>query len=150
MKIKIKNEYEMFSISNKIIQRIKNEFVIYLNGKLGSGKTTFARGFIKYAGYKGLINSPTFSILKEYQRVDKFPIYHFDLYRIKNITDIKTIFMCDDMKEKYILLIEWGEKGKNIIPKPDLVINFFQKIHYRELIVYGNTKKGKKILLEIG
>jgi len=150
MKINIKKEYDIFSLSRKIGTIVKTPIIIYLNGNLGIGKTTFAKGFIKSFGYNNLINSPTFSIIKEYSKNDSFlPIYHFDFYRIKSLRELKLIGINDYASKKCIILMEWAEKGENILPKSDIIINFIQNKIYRKIFLYGNTRKGKNIILKL-
>ena len=127
---------------------IRKPIIICLNGRLGVGKTTFAKGFIKSYGYKGLIKSPTFSIVNEYNEFI-LPILHFDFYRIKNINEIKSAGINDYLEKKAILLIEWGEKIKLNNFKPDIIINFIQKKKNRELFLYANTKNGKHIIINL-
>ena len=148
MNIKVIGEFETFSLAKKVASNIKGSLNIYLNGSLGAGKTTFAKGLIRHAGYKGLINSPTFSIIKEYSKL-LIPIYHFDLYRIKNSYEMKTFGLNDYLLKPGIILIEWAEKGKNKIPESDLIINFFQEKNYRIILLYANTQKGKKIIFNL-
>ena len=82
MKIILISESDTFSFSRKISFRLDYPFNIYLNGQLGIGKTTMTKGLLKSLGYRRNVNSPTFSLLKEYQ-VDNIKIYHLDLYRIR-------------------------------------------------------------------
>lgn len=91
--------------------------IIALQGNLGAGKTTFTQGFIKKLLPKARVKSPTFLLIKHYPRRGR-DIYHIDCYRIKGPADLKFF----DIKEivsnqKNIVLIEWAERIKRILPK---------------------------------
>lgn len=80
---------------------------IALQGDLGAGKTSFARGFLAAAGWNGRVPSPTFNILHEYPTDP--PIYHADLYRVSDDTELDELdlpgIICDG-----ILLVEWADR----------------------------------------
>ena len=119
----------------------KNQAVVLaLKGNLGSGKTTFTQGFLKGLGVKKKITSPTFVIQKNYKLKDKSYklAYHIDCYRIKKsqellILGIKEIF--DNPKN--IVLIEWPEKIKKILPKErfDLRFEYGKKENERRIVI---------------
>ncbi len=98
----------------------KNALVIGLEGELGSGKTTFIKGFAKGLGIRKKLTSPTFVLMREYKN-----LYHIDCYRIKSYKDILAL----DFKEiisnpQNTVLIEWAEKIKQILPKNRIWIKF--------------------------
>ncbi|MFH0968909.1 MAG: tRNA (adenosine(37)-N6)-threonylcarbamoyltransferase complex ATPase subunit type 1 TsaE [Patescibacteria group bacterium] len=93
--------------------------IICLSGDLGAGKTTFTQGLLKGLKIKGPHTSPTFVIMKKYN-----DIYHFDAYRI-NEKDILGLGWKEIIADKNnIIIIEWAERVKNIIPKNALWIKF--------------------------
>jgi tRNA threonylcarbamoyladenosine biosynthesis protein TsaE len=75
-----------FDFGKNLSNSIEYGSVILLKGDLGSGKTTFCKGFASGLGFKDEILSPTYSILNEYQ-VNGKNLYHFDLYRLKSINE---------------------------------------------------------------
>ncbi len=100
-----------------------------LFGNLGSGKTTFSQGFAKGLGIKERIISPTFIIIRNYElRImnkgfDSF--YHVDLYRVQSKSDIESLGLEEIFNdEKNIIIVEWAEKIKNILPKKRTEIYF--------------------------
>ncbi|MBU4348090.1 tRNA (adenosine(37)-N6)-threonylcarbamoyltransferase complex ATPase subunit type 1 TsaE [Patescibacteria group bacterium] len=115
--------------------------VIALSGELGSGKTAFVQGFIKALGVKSHIPSPTFVIYRKYKIKDKdYFVYHFDLYRIqksKEIVDLgfKKIINPLAGKSRNIVLIEWPEKIKKILPKNTVWIDFKHGENEKERII---------------
>jgi len=89
--------------------------VICLTGGLGAGKTVFAKGFARGLSLKDGVTSPTFSIVNVYG--GEIPLYHFDVYRIKNVSEME-----DTGYEEYfygdgICLVEWAELAAEIIPQ---------------------------------
>lgn len=102
---------------------LKEKEIIALYGELGSGKTTFVQGLAKGLGIERRIISPTFIILRTYKirvknAIQNFKFfYHIDLYRIKNLRDIENLGIEEIMKsKKNIVVIEWAEKMKKMLP----------------------------------
>jgi tRNA threonylcarbamoyladenosine biosynthesis protein TsaE len=112
-------------IAKNLSSNIKSGSVILLFGNMGSGKTTLAGGIIKGLGVKEIVSSPTFSIMKEYLILNT-KIYHIDLYRLNNMTDIINSGLEDYLYDNNaIILIEWPERIKNI----DKFFNKYQTIN---------------------
>ncbi len=98
--------------------------IIGLEGELGSGKTTFIQGLAKGLGIKDRITSPTFVIFKKYP-INQKSFYHVDCYRIKNSKDLIDLDFKEILGNKEnIVVIEWAEKIKDILPKDALWIRF--------------------------
>ena len=98
--------------------------VILLKGDLGSGKTTFCKGFASGLGLKDEILSPTYSILNEYQ-VNGKNLYHFDLYRLKSINEFMEIGGLEYLdSQTSISLIEWPNLISDIAIKNIIDIKF--------------------------
>lgn len=102
--------------------------IIALSGELGTGKTTFTQGFAKGLGIKDKIISPTFVLQRQHQIPDsKKILYHIDLYRLDNSADFNNLGLKDLMKNSNdIVLIEWAEKARIILPKDTIWIYFKQ------------------------
>ena len=123
--MKISSIHDLEKISNKIKKKLAPGDVIFLYGEIGVGKTTFARLLINnYEKEKNLkiseVLSPTFNIVFEYD-IKELTIKHYDLYRLKNDSDIKNIGLFEDL-ERTITLIEWPELIKE---KPSNRIDLF-------------------------
>lgn len=98
--------------------------VVALEGDLGSGKTTFSQGFLSYFGIKRA-TSPTFVIMKKYGTKKDVDIYHLDCYRVHNSRDLLELNLEEIIKNpKNIVLIEWAERIKDVLPKNTVWIKF--------------------------
>lgn len=123
----IKNEQEMLELGLKIAKE-SNSKVFLLTGELGVGKTTFAKGFLEYYGFKK-VKSPTYNIIKNYNN-EIININHIDAYRIKD-EDLGF----DEIFQKSIVIIEWWKKIKNFIPKEFIEIKIEYNGDYRKVII---------------
>ena len=90
--------------------------VYCLDGELGVGKTVFTQGFAKGLGINEPINSPTFTIVQEYHD-GRLPLYHFDVYRIGDITEMDEIGYEEYFYSEGVCLIEWGNLISEIMPE---------------------------------
>jgi len=105
----------------------KNALVFALMGELGSGKTTFVQGFLRGLGIKKKITSPTFVIAKNYKLKTKNykQAYHIDCYRIKKADELLKLGLREVLENpQNIVLIEWAEKNKKILPKNFVWLKF--------------------------
>lgn len=89
--------------------------VYCLDGDLGVGKTVLAQGFAEGLGIEGPVNSPTFTILQQYED-GRFPLYHFDVYRIGDISEMDEIGYEDCFYGDGVCLIEWAQQITEILP----------------------------------
>ena len=98
----------------------KRALIVGLEGALGSGKTTFVQGFAKGLGVKEKITSPTFVIIRKYAN-----FYHIDCYRINRPKDLLDLGFKEMLNQpKNLIVIEWAEQVRKILPKDTLWIKF--------------------------
>ena len=121
-------------VSEMIIPKIVNN-IICLEGKMGSGKTTFIKSICNNLNVVDRVSSPTFSIINEYKTVNENFIYHFDFYRIKNKEEALNLGIEEYFYSSNLCLIEWGSKIETLIPesKHKINLNYIDDIH-RKLI----------------
>lgn len=117
------------NLAKIIKKKIHQCVVIGLSGQLGSGKTTFVQGFAKELGIKEKILSPTFVIIKKFKistkQINFHYFYHIDCYRISKPEEILNLeFKNIINNQKNIVVIEWPERIKKILPKDTIWINF--------------------------
>ena len=107
--------------AGKFIDQIGDRTVFAFNGKMGAGKTTFIKAICETMGVKETVNSPTFSIVNEYEAADGRIIYHFDCYRINKIQEALDLGAEEYLYSGNLCFIEWSE---NIAPiLPDSIVN---------------------------
>jgi len=100
-------------------QPIPELAVVYLEGGLGAGKTTFARGFARAAGVGGVLRSPTYTLLEAYPLTGG-TLVHVDLYRVRSPAELDSLGLADFAGPGHVWLIEWPERGAGRLPVPDL------------------------------
>lgn len=108
-------------IGGSLYQTLPAKCLVFLHGNLGAGKTTLVRGFLRAAGHKGTVKSPTYNLVEEYHLAGKI-IYHFDLYRLKDPEELEWIGINDYLSQEAVCFIEWPEQGREYLPKPDISI----------------------------
>ncbi len=116
------SEAETKNFAYNLASKLNIGDVIVLTGDLGSGKTKFTEGFLKYFGLDNEISSPTFTIVNEYKNKD-ITIYHFDVYRLEDVNEFYAIGG-DEYFSSGISLIEWGELIKEALPNDYIQITF--------------------------
>jgi tRNA threonylcarbamoyladenosine biosynthesis protein TsaE len=100
---------------------LKSGELILLHGDLGAGKTAFVQGLVKGLGSDEEVTSPTFTLQHEYI-AGKFPVYHWDLYRLDETTDWAVLDLLDPMKQDGVTLIEWPERYPHVWPQDTIQI----------------------------
>lgn len=122
-----KNEKETYALAGKIALETKPGDVFALQGDLGSGKTTFVKGFAKALGVRNTITSPTYVILKRYSanHAKIKNLIHIDCYRLEGGSDVESIGLNEYIDDAdSVILIEWPEKILPILQNPVKTIKF--------------------------
>ena len=142
--ITTKSSQKTKAFAKKVLRELfklnKNKnYIICLYGDLGSGKTTFTQGLAEELEIKEIVNSPTFLIMKKYKPArrrhsrmssslassKKYTLYHFDCYRVSDHQEILDLGWEEIISgENNIIVIEWPEKIKEILPKERLDLKF--------------------------
>ena len=129
--------------------------IVFLQGELGAGKTTFAQAWIRSMGFSGRVKSPTYTLLEPYE-LDDVNIYHFDLYRLQDEEEL--LFLgCDDYFEaasntdkqhkNTVCLIEWPEKAMGVLPSADIELRIqHHQEQLRNVEIYCHSLFGEQIL----
>lgn len=118
---------ETKKIAISLAKEAKAGDVILLHGDLGVGKTVFSQGFAQGLQIKEPIQSPTFTILQEYEE-GTLPFYHFDVYRISDPEEMYEIGFGDYLYGNGVCLIEWASKVEELLPEENIEINIEKKL----------------------
>ncbi|EGV36335.1 ATPase with strong ADP affinity [Neisseria weaveri ATCC 51223] len=119
--------------------------VIYLQGDLGAGKTTFTRGLLRGLGHAGSVKSPTYAIVESYPLSGK-TVHHFDLYRFTAPQEWEDAGLDDLLTEDSVCLIEWPQQGEGFAPAADLSVRLENVENGRSCSVEACTERGREIL----
>ena len=131
-----KSERETEQLAAETVCEIYNKGfrIIAFTGDLGAGKTAFTRGIGKGAGYDGEVTSPTFAIVHEYIG-GKFPIYHFDMYRVVGEDSLYSSGFYDYLDGDSLVVIEWSENVVDYLPDNVLKIDIRRGRNDNERII---------------
>ena len=141
--IKVNNLEETIALGNRLGLLLQPNMLLTLSGDLGAGKTTFTKGIGQGLGITKVINSPTFTILKQYQ--GRLNLSHFDAYRLEGQDDdlgFEEIFDSDD-----VCVVEWANFIEDILPVDRLTIKI-KKIdeNIREFVFKTNSEKYAQVV----
>lgn len=114
---KAKTVDELKLIAPKIIEAFGNNRIITFNAPMGAGKTTLIKAICESIGTNSIVNSPTFAIINDYETLDGKSIFHFDLYRLKNINEAIDMGCEDYLYSGNYCFIEWPEIIENLLPE---------------------------------
>jgi tRNA threonylcarbamoyladenosine biosynthesis protein TsaE len=116
----IRSEEETILTAKNFAGELKSNDVVFLNGDLGSGKTSFVKHICKEFGIEN-VSSPSFAIVNEYHNKKNF--VHFDFYRIKKVEELYDIGFHEYFNRENIVFIEWSNMFPNILPKQNYQID---------------------------
>ena len=124
------------SAAEWVIENIHTKKIIIVDGEMGAGKTTLIKTIGKLLGVEQVINSPTFSIVNEYETNTGEIIYHFDCYRIETIREALEIGLPEYLESGNRCFIEWAEHISSLLPDDVCKIKIFVDVfHQRRLII---------------
>ena len=129
---------ETFEVGRKIGMNAKPGQIYTLTGDLGVGKTVFTQGVAAGLGITEPVNSPTFTIIQEYED-GRLPFYHFDVYRIGDLEEMEEIGYDDYFFGQGICLIEWAELIEEILPEKRIEVTWEKDLEkgfeYRKITI---------------
>lgn len=131
---------ETYELGKRLGREARAGEVYCLDGDLGTGKTVFTQGFAAGLGIEGPVNSPTFTILQQYED-GRLPLYHFDVYRIGDVEEIEEIGYEDCFYGEGVSLVEWSSLIREILPEKVIRVTIEKDMergfNYRRITVEG-------------
>ncbi len=129
---------ETHTIGRQIAAQLSFPACVYLSGEMGAGKTTLSKSIIDALGHQGEVTSPTYNLVQEYE-VELGTIFHMDLYRIEDPSELEFLAIDDLWSDISLFLIEWPEKGSGFLPQANFEISiskkFDQTVNTRNIIL---------------
>ena len=125
------SENDTIEFAKNFAKKLNKHSIILLSGDLGSGKTKFTEGILRYFELEDEISSPTFTIVNEYDAKD-VKLFHFDLYRLEDIDEFYAIGG-EEYLQNGICIFEWGEMIESILPKGYIKITFSRDLENVDL-----------------
>ena len=120
---------------------------ILLQGELGAGKSTFARALLQALGHDGAVPSPTYTLVEPYA-LSGYTVYHIDLYRIYDSTELEYLGWSD--LQDGLILVEWPERAPQLETEADLCIELRYDGEGRAADLSGLSEEGERILAAWG
>ena len=119
------SDKETLEFGKKLGESAIPGMIICLDGDLGTGKTVIAKGIALGLGITEPVSSPTFTVVKEYHE-GRLPLYHFDVYRIADESEMDETGFEDYISGEGITLVEWADRIRDLMPKDTTWIRMFK------------------------
>jgi tRNA threonylcarbamoyladenosine biosynthesis protein TsaE len=136
------DEAATLAMGARLAESLAPGLVIWLEGDLGSGKTTLVRGVLKALGYAGTVKSPTYPLIEPYV-TSRIKLYHFDFYRLINPEEFLDAGLDEYFSDGGICFVEWTCRAIPYLPLPDLVITLTPRDGGRQCEIRAKTETGR-------
>lgn len=120
MKIVVTDKSRLRDAARHFLRETAGRRIFAFYGEMGSGKTTFIKALCTEMGVTDTVTSPTFTLINEYRRHGELPVYHFDFYRIKNISEVLDFGIEEYFDSASPCLMEWPELIEPLLPPETL------------------------------
>jgi tRNA threonylcarbamoyladenosine biosynthesis protein TsaE len=121
--------------ADEVYNAVSGRSILAFTGEMGAGKTTFIQALCRRMGVKGVMGSPTFSIINEYE-AEKGPVYHIDLYRCRDEEEAIRAGVEDCLYSGWTCLVEWPSRAPSLFPEETIRIGITEiNDHTRKIIV---------------
>lgn len=145
MRVHLQGEQAQDAFGRKIAAQLRGPCVIYLDGDLGTGKTTLVRGVLRGLGHTRSVRSPTYTLLEPYH-AGGIHLYHLDLYRLADPEELEFLGLRDLLGLESVLFVEWPERGAGALPPPDLEICISYAPSGRDLELVPRSDRGRRLV----
>ena len=116
MSYRLPTSEQSVEVAERILRDFPEARVFALHGDLGAGKTTLIKGFCQVLGVKNHTSSPSFAIVNEYWSKDHGPLYHFDLFRLRDPRELEGIGFTEYIDSDAYCFVEWPELAVDLLP----------------------------------
>ena len=123
MKIVVTDKSRLRDAARHFLKETAGNTLFAVYGRMGSGKTTFIRAICREMGVSDTVTSPTFTLVNEYKRPGSSPVFHFDFYRIKKITEVLDFGIEEYLYSGAPCFMEWPEMIESLLPEGTLRIS---------------------------
>ncbi|MTW21018.1 tRNA (adenosine(37)-N6)-threonylcarbamoyltransferase complex ATPase subunit type 1 TsaE [Allochromatium palmeri] len=148
MEIELDTPESQMDFGARLASALRPPSVIFLQGDLGTGKTTLTRGILRGLGHLGSVRSPTYTLVEPYALPD-LELYHFDLYRLGDPEELEYLGLRDLLERETVWIVEWPERGTGFLPKPDLLIEITHLDAGRRLVLTPSSPVGESMLSDM-
>jgi tRNA threonylcarbamoyladenosine biosynthesis protein TsaE len=136
------------SIAAQLAELLEPGDVLTLSGDLGAGKTTFTQGLAEGLGVADRVNSPTFTLIREYE--GRIPLYHMDVYRLGEQAAAEDLGIDEYLYGDGVSVIEWAEYIESLLPEDHLQIKIRSLAESeREITISGQGDRSARIVEEL-
>lgn len=145
IRLLLEGEARQEGLGRRLAPLLAGRLLVFLEGDLGTGKTTLVRGILQGLGHTGAVKSPTYTLIEPYE-LARGSLYHLDLYRLGDPEELDYLGLRDLLAEDALVLVEWPERGVGALPVPDLRVRIAYAGHGRRLELGAETARGEAIL----
>ena len=149
MQILLPDAESQTAFGARLAAALPAQFVIYLHGDLGTGKTTLARGILRGLGHQGAARSPTYTLIEPYE-IGSRRVYHLDLYRLADPEELEYLGLRDLLGDAALWLVEWPERGAGLLPAADLSVGIEYLPDGRRLTLNPHGEMGQGLIEGLG
>ena len=143
------DEAGLRAIAARLATAVGEGGVIYLEGDLGAGKTTFARALLTSLGVGERVKSPTYSLIESYA-LPNLSVHHLDLYRIADPGELEWLGLDELAVEPSLIVVEWPEHAGRALPAPDLIVHLAHAGGARDVVLEPAGARGTLWLQSAG
>ncbi len=142
----IANEEQTARFATDVAALCQQGGILYLQGDLGAGKTTFTRYLLRALGHQGNVKSPTYTLVESYN-LPFLQAFHFDLYRLHDPEELEFMGIRDYFAPEHLCIVEWPNRGAPLLPPADLMVEL-RRVSDEERIALltAGTAKGQRWL----
>lgn len=135
------------ALARDLLRQRPAQFVLYVEGELGAGKTTLIRGLLRELGHEGRVPSPTYTLVEPYELAG-YQVRHLDLYRLTDAAELEFLGIDDEFGGDSLWLLEWPERGAGRLPAPDLTVRLAVAGEHRAAMLCPSSVSGQQVIAD--